>query len=220
MDLLYILMFLLPLAAQLYITSAYRKYLKKRSNCGLSGYDVAKKILENNGLSDLYIVEIKGTMTDHYDPSRKIVRLSTDVFHSASVSSVAIAAHECGHAIQDKEGYLFFKIRSSIVPIVSLATKFAYIVLIIGALLEYMDMIFLGIILVGCGLVFQLVTLPVELDASKRALNELEKMNVLNDDKDGAKTVLKAAALTYVAAVLSSALEVFRLVSIFGNRRD
>lgn len=220
MDLLYLLMFILPLIAQLYVSSTYKKYIKVKSRCDLTGYDMAKKILENNGLSNLYIVEIKGTMTDHYDPTRKIVRLSTDVYNGNSVSSIAIAAHECGHAIQDKEGYGFFKIRSLIVPVVSLATKAAYVILFIGALLEFMDLIFAGIVLVGFGLVFQLVTLPVELDASSRALKEMEKCGVLSDDTDGVKVMLKSAALTYVAAVISSALEVFRLVMIFFNRRD
>lgn len=220
MDLLYLLTFLFPLIAQLYVSSTYGKYNKVKSRCNLSGYDMAKKILDNNGLSNLYIVETKGTMTDHYDPTRKIIRLSTDVYNGNSVSSIAIAAHECGHAIQDKEGYGFFKIRSLIVPVVSLATKVAYIVLFIGAILEFMDLIFTGIVLVGFGLVFQLVTLPVELDASSRALKEMEKCGVLSDDTDGVKVMLKAAALTYVAAVISSALEVFRLVMIFFNRRD
>ena len=220
MDSLYLLMFILPLIAQLYVSSTYKKYIKVKSRCDLTGYDMAKKILENNGLSNLYIVEIKGTMTDHYDPTRKIVRLSTDVYNGNSVSSIAIAAHECGHAIQDKEGYGFFKIRSLIVPVVSLATKAAYVILFIGALLEFMDLIFAGIVLVGFGLVFQLVTLPVELDASSRALKEMEKCGILSDDTDGVKVMLKSAALTYVAAVISSALEVFRLVMIFFNRRD
>ncbi len=220
MDLLYILMFLLPLCAQLYVSSTYKKYLKVKSACKLTGYDMAKQILDNNGLGNLYIVETKGTMTDHYDPTRKIIRLSTDVFNENSVSSIAIAAHECGHAIQDKEGYYFFRIRSKIVPIVSLATKLAYIILLIGVILEFMDLIFTGIVLVGFGLVFQLVTLPVELDASKRALSEMEKCVVLSNDTEGVKVMLKSAALTYVAAVLSSALEVFRLIIIYFGRRD
>ena len=220
MDLFYILIFIIPALAQLYVTSTYNKYIKIKSRCSLTGYDMAKKILENNGLGNLYIVETKGTMTDHYDPTRKIVKLSTNVFNGDSVSSIAIAAHECGHAIQDKENYIFLRIRSSIVPVVSLATKAAYILLFIGALLEYMDLIFVGIVLVGFGLVFQLITLPVEIDASRRALEEMEKCGVLSDDTEGVKIMLRSAALTYVAAVLSSALEVFRLVMIFFNRRD
>jgi len=220
MDLLFILMFIIPAIAQIYVSSTYRKYIKIKSKCGLTGYDMAKQILNNNGLSDLYIVEIKGTMTDHYDPTRKIVKLSTDVYNDDSVSSIAIAAHECGHAIQDKENYTFLRIRSKIFPVVSVANKFAYIVLLIGVILEFFDLIIAGIVLVGFGLVFQFITLPVEIDASRRALKEMEKCNVLSDDTDGVKVMLRSAALTYVAAVLSSALEVFRLLSIFMNRRD
>ena len=220
MDLIYIIMFLIPLIAQAYVTSTYKKYIKVKSDCELSGYDMAKKILKNNGLGDLYIVETKGTMTDHYDPTRKIVRLSSDVYNKCTVSSIAIAAHECGHAIQDKEGYLFLRIRSSIFPVVSFANKAAYVLIIIGALLEFIDLIFAGILFVGIGLIFQLVTLPVEIDASRRALQEMKKFGVLKKDTDGVKVMLKSAALTYVAGVISSALEVFRLILIYGSRRD
>lgn len=219
MDLMYLLLFAIPLAAQLYVKSTYNKYIKIKSNCNLNGFDMAKKILKNNGLDSLYIVETKGVMTDHYDPTRKTVRLSTDVYNGYSISSIAIAAHECGHAIQDKENYLFLRLRSYIFPVVNLGTKLAYIVLIIGALLEYLDLIYLGIILVSLGLVFQLVTLPVEIDASKRALKEMEKCGVLKNDTAGVKIMLRSAALTYVAAVISSALEVFRLIMIYGRRR-
>ena len=219
MDLMYLLLFAIPLAAQLYVKSTYNKYIKIKSNCNLNGFDMAKKILKNNGLDSLYIVETKGVMTDHYDPTRKTVRLSTDVYNGYSISSIAIAAHECGHAIQDKENYLFLRLRSYIFPVVNLGTKLAYIVLIIGALLEYLDLIYLGIILVSLGLVFQLVTLPVEIDASKRALKEMEKCGVLKNDTTGVKIMLRSAALTYVAAVISSALEVFRLILIYGRRR-
>lgn len=215
----YVLLIVIPLIAQLRVTSAYNKYVKVKAGCNLTGYDMAKKILDNNGLGNLYIVETEGTLTDHYDPTRKTVKLSHDVYHDDSVSSIAIAAHECGHAIQDKEAYTFLRIRSSIVPVVSLATKIAYVVIIIGALLEMGDLLYTGIFLVGTGLVFQLITLPVEIDASRRALVEMERCGVLSDDTDGVKVVLKAAALTYVAAVLTSALEVFRLIMIFGGRR-
>ena len=220
MDIMFIIIFLIPLLAQINVSSTYKKYLKVNSKCDLTGYDIAKKILKKNGLDDLYIVETRGTMTDHYDPTRKIVRLSSDVYNKTSVSSIAIAAHECGHAIQDKEGYLFLKIRSMIFPVVNLANKAAYVLLFIGAILELVDLIFVGIVFVGLGLVFQLVTLPVEIDASRRALKEMKNCGVLKSDTDGVKEMLKSAALTYVAGVLSSALEVFRLIMIYGSRRD
>ena len=220
-DLLYLLMLIIPLIAQIYITSSYKRFKKVYNKKNITGYDVARKILDANGLSNLYIVETKGTMTDHYDPSRKIVRLSSEVYHESSVASMAIAAHECGHAIQDKEGYLFLKIRSFIYPIVNLGTRLAYIVLLIGIILEYFDLILLGIVLVGLGLVFQIVTLPVEINASKRALLKLEELNIADKEElNGTKTMLTSAALTYLAGVLSSAIEVFRLVYIYFDRRD
>ena len=213
-------MFVLPLIAQVYVSSTYKKYIKIKSNCGLTGYDMAKKILESNGLVNLYIVETSGTMSDHYDPTRKTVKLSKNVYNGDSISSIAIAAHECGHAIQDKEGYFFLKVRSAIFPVVNVATRLSYIILLIGVILEYYDLIMAGIFLVGFGLLFQLVTLPVEINASRRALVEMEKCGCLKDDTDGVKVMLRSAALTYVAAVLSSAIEVFRLLMIYTNRRD
>ena len=215
-DLLYLIMLILPLCAQLFVSGRYKKYSKINNSLNISGYDVARKILDNNGLNALYIVETKGVMSDHYDPNRKTVKLSSEVFHGTSIASLSIAAHECGHAIQDKEGYMFLKLRSLIFPVVNLGTKFAYIVLFIGLLLQYMDLLLLGIVLVSLGLVFQLVTLPVEINASKRALEEIEKCGLAsNDDKDGTESMLKAAAYTYVAGVITSALEVLRLYKLF-----
>ncbi len=220
-SLLYLLMLIIPLMAQIYVTSSYKRFKKVYNKKNITGYDVARKILNANGLNDLYVVEIKGTMTDHYDPTRKTVRLSSEVYHGSTVASMAIAAHECGHAIQDKEGYLFLKIRSFIYPVVNLGTRLAYIVLLIGIILEYFDLILLGIALVGLGLVFQLVTLPVEINASKRALIKLEELNIADKNElSGTKTMLTSAALTYLAGVLSSAIEVFRLLYIYFDRRD
>ncbi len=220
-DLLYLLMLIIPLIAQLYVSINYKRFRKVRNSNNLTGYDVARKILDCNNLNKLYIVETKGTMTDHYDPTRKTVKLSSEVYHGESIASIAIAAHECGHAVQDDEGYFFLKLRSLICPIVNLGTKLAYIVLLIGIFLEYMNLITLGIALVGLGLVFQLITLPVEINASRRAVNILEELNLVNDaDKSGVKVMLTSAALTYVAAVLSSALEVFRLIAIYLDRNE
>ena len=217
---LYFLALIIPLIAQLYVNSSYKKYSNIRNNKKLSGFEVARKILDKNGLNDIYIVETKGVLSDHYDPKRKTVRLSGDVFHDDSIASIAVAAHECGHAIQDKEGYLFMKLRSLIFPLVSFGTKFAYVVLVIGLIANILKVIWLGIILVGLGLLFQIITLPVEFDASRRALKELEDTIVIDkSDFNGTKTMLSAAALTYVAGVLSSALEVLRLILIF-SRRD
>lgn len=216
---LYLLALIIPLIAQIYINVCHDKYRKIENKKKLTGFEVARKILDSNGLKDIYVVETRGNLTDHYDPRRKTVKLSSDVFHGDSVASMAVAAHECGHAIQDKEGYLFMKIRSFIFPIVSFGTKIAYIVLFIGLIADIMDLVWAGILLVGLGLVFQLITLPVEINASKRAMVELEnKISALDNDLDGTKSMLTAAALTYVAAVLSSALEILRLILIFRDR--
>ena len=217
---LYLLALIIPLIAQIYVSNRYKKYSNIENDKKISGFEVARKILDKNGLNDLYIVETKGTMSDHYDPKRKTVRLSSDVFHGTSIASLAIAAHECGHAIQDKEGYFFMKIRSFIFPIVNLGTKFAYVVLLIGLIANIIDLVWLGILLVGLGLLFQLVTLPVEFNASKRALIELENNFIDGFDVSGAKSMLNAAAMTYVAGVLASALEILRLILVFTNNRD
>ena len=219
--LLYLLALIITLIAQIYINVCHDKYRKIENKNKLSGFEVARKILDKNGLKDVYVVETKGNLTDHYDPRRKTVKLSENVFHGDSIASMAVAAHECGHAIQDKEGYFFMKLRSFIFPIVSFGTKFAYVVLLIGLIANLMDLVWAGIILVGLGLLFQIVTLPVEFNASKRALKEIENIYSLERfDMDGAKTMLTAAALTYVAGVLSSALEILRLILVFTNNKD
>ena len=207
--------------ASLYVNISYKRFSKIRTKKSLTGRDAAQEILDKNGLSDIYIVETKGNLTDHYDPRRKVVRLSTDVYHGESISSVAIAAHECGHAIQDKVGYTFMRIRSILVPIVNISSRVGYIVIVIGIVMESLNLIWTGIILEGLILVFQLVTLPVEIDASRRALEEIKRLNLLPEEEiSGGKTVLRAAALTYVAGVLSAALSILRLILIYARNRD
>ena len=216
---LYLLALIIPLVAQIYINFCHNKYRKIENKNKLTGFDVARKILDSNGLKDIYVVETNGNLTDHYDPRRKTVKLSSEVFHGDSIVSMAVAAHECGHAIQDKEGYFFMRIRSFIFPIVSFGTKIAYVILLIGLIADMMNLVWAGILLVGLGLLFQLITLPVEINASKRALVELEnKIGALYEDLFGTKSMLTAAAMTYVAGVLSSALEILRLILIFKDR--
>lgn len=216
---LYLLALIIPLIAQIYINICHDKYRRIENKNKLTGFDVARKILDSNGLKDIYVVETKGNLTDHYDSRRKTVKLSSEVFHGDSIVSMAVAAHECGHAIQDKEGYFFMRIRSFIFPIVSFGTKIAYVILLIGLIADMMNLVWVGILLVGLGLLFQLVTLPVEINASRRALIELEnKIGALNEDLSGTKSMLTAAAMTYVAGVLSSALEILRLILIFKDR--
>ena len=216
---LLMLIIALPIIAQIYIRVSYSNNSKKKNERELTGYDTARAILDKNGLNDMVIVETKGTLTDHYDPSRKVVRLSTDIYHNTSVASMAVAAHECGHVIQDKDGYFFFKLRSTLVPIVNIVSRIAYIVMIIGFFLEYINMIYAAIIMVGAGVLFQIVTLPVEIDASKRAHKELEEMGLASDrDLNGVKNMLTAAALTYVAGALSEILQLIRLLGILRDR--
>ncbi len=216
--LLIILIILIPLIAQIKISSSYNRYKREKNTCNLTGQEVARKILDENGLNDIHIVEIKGELTDHYDPTRKVVRLSTDIFHGDTIAAASVAAHECGHAIQDKENYTFLRIRSAIYPVVNVATSVSYYIILIGFLLQALQLVYLGIGLTCCGLIFQLVTLPVEFDASKRALNKLEEYHLLaSSEMDGAKNVLTSAALTYVAGVMASILQIFRLLLIVNN---
>lgn len=221
MDLIiiFLLMLSIPIYASIKVNVNYKKYKKVINEKDLTGFDVARRILDENGLGDIYVVETKGVMSDHYDSRRKTVRLSTEVFHGTSVASVAIAAHECGHAIQDKEGYTWMKLRSIIFPIVNIGQKIAYVVMIIGLFLSYMDYVYAAIGFTFLGLLFELVTLPVEFDASKRAKDIILKDGMINDkEKKGIDAVLNSAALTYVAAVVSSMLEILYLLIQLNDR--
>ena len=218
---LILLIIIIPLLAQLKIQSSYNRYKRVENNKKKSGFEVAREILDKNGLEDIYIVEIKGELTDHYDPTKKVVRLSTDIFHGETIAAAAVAAHECGHAIQDKESYKFLKIRSAIYPVVNVATSISYYIILLGFLMQAFQLIYLGIALTCCGLLFQAVTLPVEFDASRRALEKLQDYKIVdNSEFDGAKEVLTAAALTYVAGVLASMLQIFRLILAAKDRED
>ena len=217
--LLYLLALVIPLIASANIKSTYSKYKKIDNKKKLSGFEVARKVLDANGLKDMYIVEVSGNLTDHYDPTQKVVRLSTDIFHGETIAAASVAAHECGHAIQDKEGYKFMRIRASLVPIVNFVTYSAYILFFLSIFLQMLDMLMIAIIMVGFGLLFQIVTLPVEFDASKRALVQLKELNLVDkEEHEGSQKMLKAAALTYVASVLSSILNVLRLVLTYVDR--
>lgn len=210
----------LPLAASLIIQSKYKKYSQVDNDKKLSGFEVARKILDENNLQDIHVVEVKGNLSDHYDSKRKVVRLSTNVFHDNSIASLAVAAHECGHAIQDKEGYLFLRVRNFIFPIVNICSRFAYIVILLGFLSEFLQLIYLGIALVGVGLIFQIITLPVEFNASKMAKEKLKKYKLVNKEEiEGVHSVLTAAAWTYVAGTLATIAQMLRLFLI-GRRKD
>ena len=211
--LLYLLVLIIPLIAQINVSSTFAKYKQIANSKGMCGQEVARAILDANGLNDVHIVEVRGTLSDHYDSNQKVIRLSTDVFHGETIGSLAVAAHECGHAIQDKENYTLLRIRAFLVPVVNLITYSAYIMFFVSLFLQMFDFVLVAVAAVFMSLVFQLVTLPVEFDASKRAMKQLNKLSLVNKkESDGALATLRAAAWTYVAAVLSSMLNLLRLL--------
>jgi len=212
---------LLTIAAQIYVSVSFAKYKKINNSRGLSGFEVAKEILDNNGLNNIYVTETTGVLADHYDSTRKVIKLSTDIFHGTTIAAASVAAHEVGHAIQDKEGYSFMRIRAALFPLVKFSSYAGYFAILIGVLFGPSDLIAIGIGLEIIILLFQMVTLPVEFDASKRAKEELKKYNLVTDKElQGSDRMLKAAAYTYVASVLTTLLQVIRLILIYGNRRD
>lgn len=217
-NLLIILAFSITFISQIIVSLSYSKYKKKLNNKDQNGYDVARKILDKNGLEDIMILETKGNLTDHYDPTKKVIKLSTDIYHGSSIASVSVAAHECGHAIQDKDNYKPMRIRSKLVPTVNICTRIGYLAILIGIIFSY-TLIEIGIILLLSMLVFQLITLPVEFNASKRALIQLEDLTLIDkEEKKSTQKMLSAAAFTYVAALLSTLLEILRYVLIFADR--
>lgn len=219
---LVIITLIITLFAQFRVNSSYSKYKKISNNIGLSGKEVARKILDSNGLMDVSINEVSGNLTDHYDPTKKQVNLSTDIYRDSSVAAIAVAAHECGHAIQDQVGYNFLRIRHRLVPTVNLCTNLGYLVIMIGFVFGFFEIAMLGFILLCAILLFQLVTLPVEFNASKRALEQLKVLELTDDrGQDGVKSMLSAAAMTYVAALASTLLQLLRmLLLILSRRRD
>ena len=211
---------MLSLWAQSNVNSTFRKYSNVANRFGYTGADVARRILDMNGLYSVRIERIAGNLTDHFDPKTNVVRLSDSTFSSNSVGAIGVAAHEVGHAIQHAVGYSPIKFRNAIVPVVNVCNMLSMPILIIGLLFSY-TLVEFGIILFSATVIFQLVTLPVEFNASRRALNTLESQNLLTiDEMGGARKVLRAAAMTYVAAAVSSIASLLRLILLFGNRRD
>ena len=218
-DLIFILTLIITLGAQAFISGKYASTRRIRTNKGMTGASIARKILDSNGLSNVTVREVSGELSDHYDPRSKTVNLSSDIYSGSSIASASVASHECGHAIQDKEGYLFLKIRSSIVPLVNFSSYAGYFAILIGLIFSLMDLVFIGIIFEVVILAFQIITLPVEFDASRRAKEELQKCGLIEkEDTKGANKVLKAAAFTYVAGFLASALQIVRLLLISRDR--
>ena len=218
---LLVLSLLVTSAAQIYINSSYSKTKRIKNRAGITGAQTARKILDENGLSNVKVEEVSGILGDHYDPRTKTVRLSSDIYRNTSIASASVAAHECGHAIQDQEGYFFLKLRNSIVPLVNFASYAGYFAILIGIIASSLKIIWIGIIAEIVILVFQLITLPVEFAASKRALKQLEKQKILEKiEISTSKKMLTAAALTYVASVTATILEILRLLIAVGGRND
>jgi Zn-dependent membrane protease YugP len=218
--LLIILGLLISLAAQAFLKSTVAAYERVRSASGLTGAQVAQRILYAAGISYVQVVPIQGSLTDHYDPRSKQVRLSQNVYNKTSLVAVGVAAHECGHAIQHAKQYAPLTIRSAIVPAANLGSSLSWPIFLVGLILSIRPLLYIGILLFSLAVLFQLVTLPVELNASHRALAMLESNGILSHaEKKGARRVLTAAALTYVAALASSILQLLRLVLLAGGRR-
>ena len=218
---LIILGFIIVLLAQANISLNYSKYKKIRIDRNISGQEAARMILDANGLDNIYVVETSGELTDHYDPKRKVIRLSSDIYHGETIAAVSVAAHECGHAIQDRVGYSFMNIRTALVPVVNLVSYLGYVGLIIALFVGIVGYIQISIVVLLATILFQLVTLPVEFDASKRGKEQLSILGIVsNDELDGSNKMLFAAALTYVASVAATLIEILRLILIFGRRND
>lgn len=211
---------LFALIAQAMVNSAFTKYNKVGTRCNMTGADAARLILDRNGLHHVRIEQIAGNLTDHFDPRTNVIRLSQSVYGSNGIAAVGVAAHEAGHAVQYAEGYGPMKIRSAIIPATNIGSKLALPIFIIGLLFSY-EIAMIGIILFSLTAVFQAVTLPVEFNASRRAMDALDgSARLTSDELAGARKVLTAAALTYVAALASALSQILRLLIIANRRRD
>ena len=207
--------------AQSKVSRTYRKYRTIRTMNGYTGENVARMMLDAAGLYDVPVVEIRGELTDHYDPTSRVVRLSSDIYHGASIASAGIAAHEVGHAIQHKEAYKPLVLRTSIASAVNFSSQASIIIFMIGLLFSLPLLTNIGIIFFTVAVIYQIITLPVEFNASRRALNILESRNILyGNEISGAKSVLSAAAMTYVAAALMSISQLIRLIAISNRNND
>ncbi|HAN20558.1 MAG: hypothetical protein A2Y15_01025 [Clostridiales bacterium GWF2_36_10] len=211
---------LLSLWAQFRVSSSFKKYSKVASQKGMTGREAARLILDQNGLSDVSVNQIGGNLTDHFDPRNNTISLSAPVYDSTSIAAIGIAAHEAGHAVQHKTGYAFIKLRMAIIPITSVGSKIAIPLIFIGIWLQMLQLFWIGIIAFGTVALFQLVTLPVEFNASHRAIAILKSNQTLDQNElKGAKRVLSAAALTYVAALLTAIVQLLYFISRANRRR-
>ena len=207
------------------VNSTFKRYARQNSIRGISGAQAAQRVLSANGVSGVRIERVSGNLTDHFDPRTNVIRLSDSVYDATSTAAIGVACHEAGHAVQYAVGYGPIKLRAAIIPVTNFGTRIAWPLMLLGLLLSSMSYAFYNLVYVGIAcfalsLVFQLVTLPVEFNASRRALVAIEEGNLLTDDElAGARKTLRAAALTYVAAVATSLAQLLRLLAIYGNRR-
>ena len=209
---------IITLWSQIRVKSAFSKYSAFHSS--LSGADAARRVLEANGICNVKIERVSGNLTDHYDPRTNVIRLSDSVYGAYNLSAVGVAAHEAGHAVQYASGYMPIKARSVILPVCNLGSQLSLPLLVIGFIFNFHLLVKLGVIFFCAALIFQLLTLPIEFNASRRALAAIESRNLLTDDElRGARSVLRAAAMTYVAALLVSFAQLLRLIILYGNRR-
>jgi Zn-dependent membrane protease YugP len=210
--------------AQHRVKATYEKYAEIQSSLGMTGAQVAKTILQRMGIHDVTVEQVEGQLTDHYDPSAKSVRLSESVYASSSLAAAAIAAHECGHVLQDVRGYQFMNIRASLVPVANIGANFGPLMVMAGLFLTSLGslstvFINIGIILFAGAILFHIVTLPVEFDASSRALRLIDELGILQGEENrGARSVLNAAAWTYVATAIYAALQLVQLLLMRGDR--
>ncbi|TGB04547.1 zinc metallopeptidase [Halobacillus salinus] len=215
------LIIIIPLWAQAKVKKTYKKYSNVPISSSMSGAEVARKILDDNGLYNVAVEEVRGKLSDHYDPRSKVVRLSTDNYHGRSAAGTAVAAHEVGHAIQDAQEYAFLRFRSALVPVANFGSNISIFLIIGGFLLGMSGLALAGIVFFAAAVLFQLITLPVEFDASNRAMAQLVSTGIIrNDEERKTKKVLNAAAMTYVAAALVALLELLRFVLMFAGMNE
>jgi Zn-dependent membrane protease YugP len=212
---------ILAMWAQARVSSTFNRYSKYVSERGMTGYDSAKAVLKENGLHHITVEQIDGNLTDHFDPRTNVIRLSRAVYNERSIAAIGVAAHEAGHAVQHNEGYTPIKIRNSVLPVANIGSYAAFPLAIIGIIFSMEPLINIGIILFSAVVLFQLVTLPVEFDASNRAIKTLDSLAILNKQEiRGTKRVLNAAAMTYVAATAVALMNLIRLLVLANRSRD
>lgn len=218
--LIFLLCMIISLGVQSLFNNTYRKYLGVYASCGMSGQEIAMRFLRENSIHDVQIQRTSGYLNDHYDSSSNIIRLSSSVYDNSSIASIAIACHEVGHAIQHNQGYVLLNLRNRLVPVVRIASSLSWICIFLGLFIGLLNLFLIGVIAFGVIALFHLVTLPIEIDASRRALKFLDDNYLSPDEHRGARSVLTAAALTYVAALVISLLQLFRFILILtGGRR-